>query len=82
MTYDEWLEHLQYKLKRKYKVTYINTGKCGMRIGFVTQFVYGIDENALKDMWRYDLNTNNPNKVFEDLCKDIENNYINQIKNL
>ena len=82
MTYEEWLEHLQYKLKRKYKLTYKNTVNSCMRIGFVTQFVYGIDENALKDMWRYDLNTNNPNKVFEDLCKDIENNYINQIKNL
>lgn len=35
MTYEEWLEHLQYKLKKRYKVTSINCGICGMRINFV-----------------------------------------------
>ena len=82
MTYEEWLEHLQYKLKKKYKVTSINCGTCGMRINFVTQFAYGIYDGVLKDMWMNDQSVDGSNDVFNRMCKDIENAYINQIKNI
>lgn len=82
MTYEEWLEHLQYKLRKKYKVTSINCGTCGMRINFVTQFAYGINDYALKKMWMYDLAVDSNNDVFDGMCKDIENAYISQIKNI
>lgn len=81
MTYEEWLEHLQYKLKKKYKVTSINCGTCGMRINFVTQFVYGISDGTLKDIWMYEQCQNGID-AFSRICKDIEDAYINQIKNI
>ena len=81
MTYDEFLQHLQYKLEKKYKITSINCGTCGMRINFETHFSYGINDCILKDMWNRDLFRGNFTEIFNELCKDIEIAYVNQIKN-
>lgn len=72
--FKSWIEHIQFKLKEKYKIINITYDDYGLRIIFETNFMYRINTSALVELRR--------NNTFEELCDEIENLYLKQILNV
>lgn len=73
MNYEEWILSTEFGLRRRYKINHIVFNNEGMRIDFSNNFHYQINEVNLKYLWK--------NDCFNQLCNDIENEFLKQIMN-
>lgn len=74
MSYKAWLQSIKFGIMRRYKVNNISSDDTGLRIDFVNNFHYLIDESVLKLLWEKD--------GFNYLCENIEKEYLEQIMNI
>lgn len=71
MNYEEWLEHIKFKLNEKYKIRNIIIDNDEMVIGFCNDFQCKI--SSLSNICQMPFG-------FEEICNDIEVEYMRQIK--
>lgn len=83
MKYEEWLKSTEFGLRRHYKIKDILHNDGYMKIIFENGFAYGANEEKLRGLYNYSTSEIfRRDDGFNDLCRDIENIYMEQIVNV
>lgn len=83
MKYEEWLKSTEFGLKRRYKIKDITHNNDYMRVIFENGFAYAVNEEKLRGLYNYsNSEIFRRDDGFNDLCRDIEHIYMEQIMNV
>lgn len=83
MKYEEWLNDTEYGLRRRYKIKDIAHNDDYMRVIFENGFVYAVSEEELSGLYNHsNSEIFRKDDGFNDLCRYIEETYMEQIMNV